>query len=352
MSSNNLFDPDLSEKVELKSQGSWPEARHRFEPRSVHAVEAAIASERPLLVRGSPGVGKSQLARAVAKKLKVPFLPYVVHERSERDELFYSFDAVARLAQAQVSALAAQADKDAEGNVKVERSGDDWQSKLAEENFFQPGVLWWAFNWEEASDQAKRFSKSCRQCNEPEVPTEFHWTPTADRVCGPVVLIDEIDKADPSVPNGLLECMGNPGFHSAPLGKTIGPAKGRKPPLVIITTNEDRELPAAFLRRCLVLHMHFPSNEVEAKRFLLDDQARVFYEPDEVSDEICKQVAEELLNARKEAHRDGTAVPSAAEYLDILRILVKLRPGKDHEQREALARISDFALRKNRELSR
>src|SRR4051812_19672296 len=105
-----LFDPDLSQAIHLPKRGSWPKSRHRFSLKSVWAVRAAIAAQRPLLLRGEPGIGKSQLARAVAEKLGVPFLYHVVDERSERDELLYSYDAVARLAEAQVSSLTAKED--------------------------------------------------------------------------------------------------------------------------------------------------------------------------------------------------------------------------------------------------
>jgi len=105
MTEKTLFNPDLKESLPLPLQDSWPESSHRFDTKSVWAVRAAIASGRPLLLRGEPGIGKSQIARAVAEELKVPFLYHVVDERSERDELLYTYDAVARLAEAQVSAL-------------------------------------------------------------------------------------------------------------------------------------------------------------------------------------------------------------------------------------------------------
>ena len=102
------FSPDVKKPLPLPKHDSWPEAKHLFDEKSMWAVRMAIASGRPLLLRGEPGIGKSQLARAVAVELQVPFLYHVIAERSERDELLYTYDAVARLAEVQVSALAAK----------------------------------------------------------------------------------------------------------------------------------------------------------------------------------------------------------------------------------------------------
>ncbi len=341
MPSEDLFSPDLSETLEIPAQESWPKTSHRFDPKSVWAVKAALASGRPLLLRGEPGIGKSQLARAAAYSLGVPFLPFVVDKRSERDELFYTFDAVARLAQAHVSAVISQSDR-----------GSDWQKAMAEENFIRPGVMWKAIDWQDAHKQAERFLRHSRQ---KEGRNTFpDWKPSSEASCGPVVLIDEIDKAEPSFPNGLLECLGNQGFQIPQLGKTITLAKGAKPPLVVITTNEDRELPAPFLRRCLVLKMEFPEEPEAAKKFLIEDRARVFWKDEQVSTTVCQTVVNLLLDERKNARIDGGAIPGAAEFLDILRVLVSMCNADDpveHDtiQLAALAEISDLALKKNRE---
>jgi MoxR-like ATPase len=324
--------PDLSAPLVIPKHDSWPETKHRFDEESVWAVRAAIAAGRPLLLRGEPGIGKSQLARAAAVALDVPFLYHVVDERSERDDLLLTFDAISRLAEAQVSALTAREDK-------------DWRDKLAELNFIRPGVLWWAFNWTTAKAQAERFSKTCRECDEPATPPG--WTPDSDRLCGPVVLVDEIDKADPSVPNGLLECLGNQGFRTNQLVDAVSLADKAKPPLVIITTNEERELPTAFLRRCLVLQMRFPKDPATAETFLIQDRARVRWNERQVSDEVCRKIVGALLADRETAARLGLAIPGAAEFLDIISALVELSPGDEAGQLEVLDRIKDFALKKN-----
>lgn len=326
------FTPDLTKPIDLPKHGTWPESRHRFDPKSVWAIRAALESGRPLLLRGEPGIGKSQLARAAAVSLRVPFLYHVVDERSERDDLLYAYDAISRLAEAQVSALIVQ-------------RGLDWETRLDERNFIRPGVLWWAFNWASAKTQAERYAAATkRKCPEPADAGDW-LSQYSDAACGPVVLVDEIDKADPSVPNGLLESLGNEGFQTAQLGEEIRLPEDGKPPLVIITTNEERELPAAFLRRCLVLQMRFPKGQ-EAEKFLIE-RARVFLEKEAVSDAVCKKIVADLLRDRELAHREGLAIPGAAEFLDIVRVLASMCPGNDDAQFEALGHIGEFALRKN-----
>ena len=339
----SIFTPDLTKPLPLPAQDSWPESAHLFDEASLWAVRAAIAAGRPLLLRGEPGIGKSQLARAVAVELRVPFLYQVVDERSERDSLLYTYDAVARLAEAQVSGLSANDDP------------INWREKLAERNFIRPGVLWWAYNWKTAETQVdEHFTKHCRSCEKPKKPAD--WSPTAaDRLCGPVVLVDEIDKADPSVPNGMLECLGNQGFQTEQLGEAVSLEIDAavqvigKAPLVIITTNEERELPAAFLRRCLVHQMRFPTDPAAVERFLITERARVFWSAEQVSDKVCQDVIGQLLDERETARRDGLSIPGAAEFLDIVRVLVELHSGEEEKQLAALRKISGFALKKNLE---
>ncbi len=330
-----MIEKDFHDYIErplfLPEQDSWPASRHQFDRQSVAAIQAAIYSGRPLLLRGEPGIGKSQLARAAAKVLEVPFLCHVVDERSERDDLLYSYDAISRLAEAQVSALTA-------------RENEDWRARLSECNFFRPGVLWWAFNWDDANTQTDTYETHCRGLQRPSKPDG--WIQKAERHCGPVVLVDEIDKADPSVPNGLLESLGNEGFQTSQMEKPVRVPKEGKPPLVMITTNEERELPAAFLRRCLVLKMRFPEDKSNATEFLFE-RARVHFSRDKVSDAICMQIAERLLQDRAKAQREGLARPGAAEFLDLVRILSELCPGKDKAQEQALNEVGVFALSKN-----
>lgn len=331
----NDFSPSTSVSISIRAHdiGTWPETSHLFDEDSVWAVRAALATGRPLLLRGEPGIGKSQLARAVAEYLNVPFLAKVIDERTECDDLLCYYDAVARVGAAQVCGLSGE--------------GANWQELMKEEHFLRPGVLWWAINWKTASDCAK--NSKC-PCPEPEKPKDEHgveWVPTSPRLCGPVVLIDEIDKADPSVPNGLLAALGNEGFRTNSMKEPASPvvaADGKKvKPLVIITTNEERELPPAFLRRCLVHTMLFPQDPGD----FLKLRARVFWDPEEISDEVMDEIVRQLLADRAEAERDGQAKPGAAEFLDLARALVKRCPGDMTAQKDCLAKIARFALKKN-----
>lgn len=330
------FDTWPSKPLPLPAVGTWPESQHLFDMESVWAIRTALATGRPLLLRGKPGMGKSQLARAAAVKLGVPFLSVVVDERTERDDLLLSYDAVARLAQAQVVGALA-------------KDGEDWKKGLEEQCFIRPGPLWWAFDWKGASDQALLSTEQGRTCLVPEVPKG--WTPASQCLCGPVILVDEIDKADASVPNGLLETLANDGFEVQQPSKSVMRPAGVPPPLVVITTNEERELPAAFLRRCLVHRMVFPAEGAQAEAFLIG-RARVHFRSDEVSDAVCKEVAEQLWKDREKARKAGGHEPGPAEYLDVIRALADMGKAEEAHQREtfqrkAFQRVRAFAFEKH-----
>ncbi len=331
------FDPSTTDPfpIPANGHGAWPATRHQFDEDSVWAIRAALATGRPLLLRGEPGIGKSQLARAAAEHLRVPFLAKVIDERTERDDLLCYYDAVARVAAAQVCGLAGQADR--------------WTEMMAEERFLRPGILWWALNWKTAGERAGKF---CRSCPEPEKHTDGKgevWSEDSDRLSGPVVLIDEIDKADPSVPNGLLESLGNEGFQTAHMAEPASLRKNAngevtgKRPLVIITTNEERELPNAFLRRCLVHTMLFPE---DPEPFLIQ-RARVFWNDRLIDKVVLQEIIRLLVADRVEAEKEGLAIPGAAEFLDLARALVTRHPGDSTKQIDCLKKIARFALKKN-----
>jgi len=329
------FKPSLTENKDLIKDDSWPEAKHRFEDESVKAVRAALASGRPLLLLGEPGIGKSQLARAVAAELEVPFLNLVIDERTERDDLFYRYDAVARVAKAQMLSIEGRS---ANGK-KV-----DFEKDLAESRFTRPGVFWWAFHWESAEELLDGFFNN-EGVTRPRMPDG--WAAGSEKCCAQgcssVVLIDEIDKADTAVPNGLLECLGNMGFKSPHLAAPVSLHEGAAPPLVIITTNRERELPLAFLRRCLVHEMEFPKTEEKAID-LLQVRARTRWTKGEVGDEILREVAQDLWKQRESSK--GMWQPGAAEFLDLVKVLVELHSGDEDAQKNAIAEYRQFTFEK------
>jgi MoxR-like ATPase len=323
------------EVVDLPQLKSWPPARHRFDETDLWAIRAALAAGRPLLVRGEPGIGKSQLARAAAHVLQLPFLYKVIDARCECSDLLYEYDAVSRLAQAQVV-----------GQVDAK---DDWREQLLEARFVRPAILWWAFDWQSAHDQAKRYNHDCRSCENDPCQLCVDPTRPADwnHGDGCVVLIDEIDKADTAVPNGLLEALGNMGFDVPSTGEAVAMAEDAAPPLVVVTTNEERELPAAFLRRCLVHQMSMDQHKDGELGFLLSRGRDHF--GDQIADPaVYQRAADQILEDRRAFSGQGAVKPGAAEYIDLLRALTKLCPLHDPEkQLAALAKIERFAVDKS-----
>ena len=163
-------------------------------------------------------------------------------------------------------------------------------------------------------------------------------------------MIDEIDKADPSVPNGLLECLGNEGFATAQLEEPIELAGA--PPLVVITTNDERELPAAFLRRCVVWEMRFPEeDDKKAVADFLVERAQVHWGEKQIGGEFEEWMRETfvpvLLRHRGEAKEYELVKPGAAEFLDLVRILLELHPSDVAGRKADFEKVKNFALRKS-----
>ena len=169
------------------------------------AVNAAVTLQRPLLVKGEPGTGKTELARQVAASLDLPFLEWNVKSTTKAQQGLYEYDAVSRLRDSQL------------GEARVHEVA----------NYIRKGRLWQAF----------------------EAPGRV------------VLLIDEIDKADIEFPNDLLQELDRMEFHVYETGQTV---KALHRPVVIITSNNEKELPDAFLRRCFFHYIRFPDPEVLA----------------------------------------------------------------------------------------
>jgi MoxR-like ATPase len=309
----------------------------------LHAVNAALLIRRPLLLWGEPGIGKSQLARAAAIQLQRAFVHFVVDARTESQDLLYRFDAVARLAEAQIQCRPSvgQGDGRCAGERSAsaghpDRSGRPAHTKddpLAMERFIIPGCMWWALNWESACAQASRCGQS-----EPG-PIDARCDPKN----GVVLLIDEIDKADSDVPNGLLEALGAGRFHPVGLDSAVE-ASPDCHPLVCITTNEERTLPDAFMRRCLSLHLSFPQEREAQKDFLIQRAMPNFSSLDS---SLIERAAEMLVTDRAEATKTNRyPLPGQAEFFDLLRGLQGLQDqGRDPST--FLERLRTFTFRKH-----
>src|ERR1700674_3541924 len=211
------------------------------------AVNAAVALERPLLVKGEPGTGKTILAHEVAKALGKDLITWHIKSTTKAQQGLYEYDAVARLRDGQL--------------------GDERVRDIA--NYIKPGKLWDAF--------------------------------TAD--AAPVLLIDEIDKADIEFPNDLLLELDRMEFFVYELRKTIS---ARQRPIVLITSNNEKELPDAFLRRCFFHYIRFPDRETMTrivdvhfpglKKSLLKEALEVFFELRDVPGLKKKPSTSELLD--------------------------------------------------------
>ena len=308
-------------RVDFEPVDAYADTVHLLSRPEIHAVNASIAAGRPLLVQGEPGTGKSQLARAAAKQLGWAFVKHVIDSQTESRDLLWTFDAVQRLADAQITGL-----RPAAGG-----SADGADARLAVDRYVQPGPLWWAFAWDDAAAQADR-SGSGR----PPQRDSGDWGK------GCVVLIDEIDKAESEVPNGLLEALGAREF--TPIGRRDPVRLAPRPLLVVITTNEERTLPDAFLRRCLVVRLQLDEDDDALIAFLMERGLAHF--PQSV--EAVRREAAKMLCADR---RSATAAqvrprPGQAEYLDLLRIVLNLEPDKPAGQLALLADVAGFALKK------
>ena len=211
------------------------------------AVNASIVLERPLLIKGEPGTGKTMLAEEVARALGLPLLQWHVKSTTKAQQGLYEYDAVSRLRDSQL------------GDAKVHDI----------RNYIVKGVLWQAFDHE-----------------------------------GPcVILIDEIDKADIEFPNDLLRELDRMEFHCYETRETV---RARQRPLVFITSNNEKELPDAFLRRCFFHYIRFPDRETMARivdvhfpglrKELLTEALEVFFGLREVQGLKKKPSTSELID--------------------------------------------------------
>jgi MoxR-like ATPase len=281
------FDPERAYRLGDRSEAAA--LPYVYQPAITLAVNVALTAGRPLLVRGTPGTGKSSLARSVAEHLGWRFYPVTVSSRTSARDLLWTFDTVARLADAQEQRLSPRA------------------------AYLTPGVLWWAFD--RASARWRGLDPGGVEAQARGFSPAIDPTPVNRSAERSVVLIDEIDKADPDVPNDLLVPLGSYQFS----GEAGHPVVAATAPLVIITTNEERELPRAFLRRCAILALEQPDD------VRLLQIARAHF-PD-VGDDLLGAVSGAYRQIRADRIAGAEPPPSVAEFLDALAACRSLRTG-------------------------
>lgn len=328
--------------ITLPAIGTWPETQHVFDQASINAIETAYYAGRPLLIRGETGSGKSQLARAIAHVWQRLFVSEVVNSRTESGDLHYHFDAVARLADAQA----------ASAFVKCEADAKEFLNPL---KYLSPAALWWVFDWEGAERvyavKGYKRNKVSKPVFIDEQGNEHEWQPKD----GAVILIDEIDKAETDLPNDMLETLGNGAFPVPWQDQDkVVKMQEQNPPIVIITTNDERELPAAFIRRCVVLNLNPPKDADKLQAWLCKRGAVHFKE--KCSESTRKSAAELLLESRENAEKKGVPPVGQAEYLDLLRVLCKHTNDekdtvkRDEKHKRLIKKISTYVYNKYPEM--
>jgi len=229
------------------------------------AVNAAVTLQRPLLVKGEPGTGKTELARQVAQALNLPLIEWHVKSTTKAQQGLYEYDAVSRLRDSQL------------GDARVQDVG----------HYIRRGKLWQAFE-------------------------------SPGRV---VLLIDEIDKADIEFPNDLLQELDRMEFHVYETGQTI---VARHRPVVIITSNNEKDLPDAFLRRCFFHYIRFPDADTLAAI------VRVHF-PD-IKPALLTTALTQFLELRETPGLKKK--PSTSEVLDWLKLLLAEDLGPEDLKRD------------------
>ena len=229
------------------------------------AVNAAVTLQRPLLVKGEPGTGKTELARQVAASLNMPLIEWHIKSTTKAQQGLYEYDAVSRLRDSQL------------GEARVHEV----------RNYIKKGKLWQAF----------------------DAPARV------------VLLIDEIDKADIEFPNDLLQELDRMEFHVYETGETV---RAVNRPVVIIASNNEKELPDAFLRRCFFHYIRFPEPQVLAQIVRLHFPA--------IKEALLTTALTQFFELRETPGLKKK--PSTSEVLDWLKLILAEDLGPDELRRE------------------
>ncbi|MCK6685410.1 MAG: MoxR family ATPase [Thermoanaerobaculia bacterium] len=283
------FDPEnlLSSAPPFEKERHPFIADYEYDEAIVLAVNVALATGRPLLVRGDAGSGKSTLAEDVARLLGRRYYEQVISSNVEAADLLYRIDHVSRIADAQAGKT---------------------DAREKPELYLDPGILFWAFNPKIAATYPQRD------------PDQRRWKLDDPANQPAVVLLDEIDKAEPDFPNDLLVPLGSLSFkvRTSKLDFMVE-AKPELRPLVFVTTNEERDLPQAFLRRCVVLRLTVPD------RTRLERIARRHFDEKVLDKTTLDALMDRYFELRGSAERSKLRPPGTAELLDAARAVVELR---------------------------
>lgn len=302
------FKPSASKKTSAKTDEYAGDRRdglvYVYEDDIVLAVNVALSVKRPLLIRGASGSGKSSVARNVARFFKWRYYEEVISSGTQARDLLWKFDTLRRLS-------------DAQTKVGVKE----------DVHYIEPGVLWWAFDPASAQRRGTTAEKMAATITAVD-PNK------GDEHENAVVLLDEIDKADPDTPNNLLVPLGSLEFFVSDANTKV---EAHQPPLVVITSNDERELPTAFLRRCIMLNLKAPTRErlVDIAIAHFGKENRGLYE------DVAK-----LLVPDKPPEGAPSTEPksqqSAAEYLDTVSACLRLnvKPKATDKTWEALSKVT------------
>lgn len=278
-----------------------------YEAELVRAVKVAMVTRRPLLLRGSPGCGKTTLAADLARLLGRVFLSQTVTSRTEARDLEWQFDAIRRLGDAQLGTPAAR-------------------KQVADAaHYVEPQVLWWGFD-----PASARTRGGAGTATPPRIP-EAARTVKGDKLAA-VVLIDEIDKAEPELANDLLEPFDRGGFTVTETGFEV--RRARPDVFLIVTTNEARDLPAPFLRRCVAFELERPQGERLARI------AQAHHGADIAARVDLGAIEHEIDRLAGIARDRGLREPGTAEFLDTVQACLDLELTPASDEWQAVTRLT------------